>query len=220
MTGQVFEQLGVETIRNLRQLPQETLRQHFGEQGQHLWQLAHGIDDRQVVPDREAKSVSHETTFAQDIDDLEALRAWVLELTEQVVRRLRRHKLLGRTVQLKVRFSNFQTITRSTTLPQPTNLTQVIWKTADRMLSNRLPANHLPVRLLGVGVSGFDHSDQVQHTLFVDEDLAAQTNLDQAADQIRDKFGSASIGRGSGLLHHAKHTPQPKPDNLPPTPER
>jgi DNA polymerase-4 len=220
VTGQVFEQLGVETIRNLRQLPQETLRQHFGEQGQHLWQLAHGIDDRQVVPDREAKSVSHETTFAQDIDDLEALRAWVLELTEQVVRRLRRHKLLGRTVQLKVRFSNFQTITRSTTLPQPTNLTQVIWKTADRMLSDRLPANHLPVRLLGVGVSGFDHSDQVQHTLFVDEDLAAQTNLDQAADQIRDKFGSSSIGRGSGLLHQAKHTPQPNPDDLPPSPKR
>ena len=105
-----------------------------------LWELARGIDDRRVEPDREAKSVSHETTFAKDIDDLEVLRAWALELTEQVARRLRRHKLLGRTVQLKVRFSDFQTITRATTLPRPTNVTEEIWRATEEMLSNRLPA--------------------------------------------------------------------------------
>jgi DNA polymerase-4 len=215
VTEKVFERLGVQTIRDVRHLPLETLRQHFGEQGKHLWELSRGIDDRRVVPDREAKSVSHETTFAEDVDDLEVLRAWVLELTEQVSRRLRRHDLLGRTVQLKVRFSDFQTITRSRTLPRPTNVTQEIWKATDEMLSTRLPAKHLAVRLLGVGVSGFDNPDQTQRSLFDDEDHAAQANLDQAADHIREKFGSTAIGRASGLLHQVKQSSHPKPSDPP-----
>jgi DNA polymerase-4 len=216
VTGQVFERLGVRTIRDLRQFPLEALRQRFGEHGQHLWELARGIDERRVIPDREAKSVSHETTFTEDIDDLEVLRAWVLELTEQVTRRLRRHQLLGRRVQLKVRFSDFQTITRSMTLPRPTNVTQEIWRATDEMLSNRLPTKHLAIRLLGVGVSDFDNPDQTQRSLFDDEDRVAQVNLDQAADEICEKFGSILIGRASGLLHHAKHTPRPKPGDQPP----
>jgi len=216
VTGRVLDRLGVRTIRDVRQLRPETLRKHFGEHGQHLWDLSRGIDDRKVVPDREAKSVSHETTFAEDIDDLETLRAWVLELTEQVARRLRRHELLGRTVQLKVRFSDFRTITRATTLPRPTNGTQEIWQVADKMLSTRLPAKHLAVRLLGVGVSGFDHPEQTQRSLFDDGEHVVQADLDQAADQIREKFGAASIARASGLLHHVQHTPAPKPGDPPP----
>jgi DNA polymerase-4 len=213
VTGQVFDRLGITTICELRSLSVETLRQHFGEHGVHLGELAHGIDERRVVPDREAKSVSHETTFVEDIDDMDVLRAWVLELTEQVARRLRRHKLLGRTVQLKVRFSDFQTITRSTTLTRSTNTTQEIWQATNKMLSNRLPTKHLAIRLLGVGVSGFDTPHQPQRSLFEDDDHDAQSHLDQAADQIREKFGSTSISRASGLLHQAKHTPQSKPDD-------
>lgn len=211
VTGSVFERLGVRTVRDVRALPLETLQEHFGEHGKHLWELSRGIDERRVVPDREAKSVSHETTFAEDIDDVEFLRAWAVELTEQVGRRLRRNQLRGRTVQLKVRFRDFQTITRSTTLSRPTNVTQEIWHAVDVMLSTRLPANHLAVRLLGVGVSGFDEPDQSQRRLFDDQDHVAQSNLDQATDRIRERFGSASIGRASGLLHHVRHTPQPKP---------
>ncbi|MGB6045025.1 MAG: hypothetical protein WBF93_17855 [Pirellulales bacterium] len=93
-----------------------------------MWELAHGIDHRSVVPDREAKSISHETTFATDIDDPEALRACLLELTEQVARRLRRHALRGRTVEIKVRFADFRTITRSRKLPDPTCSTNDLWK--------------------------------------------------------------------------------------------
>jgi len=215
VTGQVFERLGVRTIRDVRDLPPETLRQHFGEHGQHLWKLSHGIDDRRVVPDREAKSVSHETTFAEDIDDLQMLRTWGLELVEQVARRLRRYGLYGRTVQLKVRFSDFQTITRSKTLSRATHVTQEIWQAVDEMLSSRLPTKRLAVRLLGVGVSGFDNPGRTQRFLFEDEDHDSQTNLDRAADQIREKFGSSSIGRASGLLHQVKHTPHPKPGDSP-----
>src|SRR5690606_33083105 len=90
VTDKTFQRLGIHTIGQLRMLSIETLRQQFGEAGEHFWQLARGIDPRRVVPDREAKSLSHETTFASDLTDLEALRGWLLELTDQVGRRLRR----------------------------------------------------------------------------------------------------------------------------------
>ena len=76
--SKVFQRLGIRTIGQLRQWPMETLRDRFGSQGEHLWRLAHGIDDNAVVPEREAKSISHETTFEQDLDDLEVLRAWLV----------------------------------------------------------------------------------------------------------------------------------------------
>jgi DNA polymerase IV len=75
VTSRVFDRLGIETIGDVRRVPVDEMRQHFGQTGEHLWQLAHGIDERRVVPDRDAKSISHETTFAEDISDLETLRA-------------------------------------------------------------------------------------------------------------------------------------------------
>lgn len=213
VTGKVFEYLGVSTIGDVRALTLEVLQQHFGEYGKHLWELARGIDNREVIPDREAKSVSHETTFAEDIADMEVLRAWALELTEQVGRRLRRHNLRGRTVHLKVRFSDFQTITRAKTLPNPTNVTQEIWSAANELLSNRLPAEHLAVRLIGLGVSGFDNPAKSQLMLFDDDEHDAQTELDKTADQIRERFGASSLNRASSLLHNVKHRPEPRPDD-------
>ena len=210
----VFDGLGVRTVRDVRRLSLEVLEQHFGEKnGRHLWSLSHGLDERRVVPDREARSVSHETTFAEDIDDMEILRAWAIELTEQVAQRMRRYNLRGRTVQLKVRFSDFRTITRSTTLPRPTNVTQSIWAAAEEMLSTRLPAKHMAVRLLGVGVSGFDRVEQKQLSLFDAEEQGSHTRLDSATDKIREKLGSTSIRRASGLLHHVRHVPKPKPND-------
>jgi DNA polymerase-4 len=207
----VLERLGIRTIGQLRGRPVELLRQHFGKAGGHLWELAHGIDDRRVVPDREAKSISHETTFATDIEDLEILRAWLLELTEQVARRLRRHQLRGRTVQLKVRFADFTTITRAQTLPEATNVTVELWQAADELLTQRLPKRRLEVRLLGMGVSGLDGSGQQQRTLFDDKGHRKQTQLDAAADQIREQYGPAGLARAAAMLHGARHRPQPRP---------
>ncbi|MFT5523439.1 MAG: DNA polymerase-4, partial [Pirellulaceae bacterium] len=90
--GKSFEQIGIKTIGQLRLLTREILDARFGAQsGEHLWKLARGIDNRAVVPDRNAKSISHETTFATDVTDKEALRCRLMELTEQVGRRLRHH---------------------------------------------------------------------------------------------------------------------------------
>jgi DNA polymerase IV len=197
--SKVFQQLGIHTVGQLRQWPLDMLQARFGSSGEHLWNLAHGRDDRAVVPEREAKSISHETTFEQDISDMDVLRAWLVDLTEQVAWRLRRHGLRGRTVQLKVRFADFSLITRSCTLPEPTDITDELWRAADELLCQRLPTGHLPVRLLGMGVSGLDDTGLVQGLLFDQEDRQRQTRLDAVADQARARFGSEALRRGSSL---------------------
>lgn len=197
VTGRTFERLGIRTIAQLRMLPTETLTTLFGSSGDHYHKLAHGIDDRRVVPDREAKSISNETTFAADIDDIELLRAWLAELVDQTARRLRRHELKGRTVDIKVRFADFKTITRAVTLPRPTNITQELLDAGLTLLTERLPANHLPIRLLGFGVTGFDHSGSVQRELFDEPERDKLKSLDQVADKITAKFGKSALRRGT-----------------------
>jgi DNA polymerase-4 len=199
VTGQVFERLRIQTIGELRQLSLDTLHQHFGASGEHYWQLARGIDDRPVVPDREARSISHETTFAEDISDIAVLRAWLVDLVEQVARRLRRHNLKGRTVELKVRFADFKTITRSLTLQERTNVTQELLEGGVELLTKRLPPQHQSVRLLGFGVSHLDGGGTSQQHLFDQPDRERLRGLDTVADQIAAKFGTRALRRGGGL---------------------
>ena len=207
--SKVFQGLGVRTIGQLRRLPRSVLKTHFGSHGEHLSELAHGIDKRPVVPDREAKSISHETTFATDLADREALRAWLLELTEQVARRLRRHALRGRTVEIKVRFADFRTITRSRKLPEPTNSTNDLWETANELFNTQVPSDHLPVRLLGMGVMDIDRSGVTQTQLFGAGDRVKQDRLDEVGDRVRERFGSQALSRGSTLEREARHRPKP-----------
>lgn len=205
VTDKTFQRLGIHTIGQLRMLSIETLRQQFGEAGEHFWQLARGIDPRRVVPDREAKSLSHETTFASDLTELVALRGWLLELTDQVGRRLRRQQRRARTVHIKVRFSDFRTITRSRTLAQATDVTREFWQAASELLTQALPPGRLTdrsgVRLLGMGVSGFAEHQAVQQLLFEEPDEQQhlkQRQLDRVADAVRARFGTAALRRGSG----------------------
>ena len=208
VTGGRFRDLGISTIADLRRLKQETLHELFGEQGDHLWRLARGIDDRDVIPDRKAKSISHETTFAVDIDDREILEAWLLELSDQLGSRLRRSRLTGKVLHLKVRFSNFQTLTRSLTLANQTNVTQEIFDSAIELFRNRVD-RRLPIRLLGVGMSRFDNSSMRQQSLFDESGHDQQSQLDEMSDQIRTKFGHDALSRASRLMHDTRHRPQP-----------
>lgn len=199
VTGEFLERSGVRTIEQLRQMPLETLNYLFGTSGEHYWRLAQGIDDRRVVPDREAKSISHETTFAEDIADGELLRAWLVELVAQVARRLRRHGIKGRQVELKVRFADFKTLTRSLTLTEPTNITQELQEAGLELLERRLPAGHLPVRLLGFGVQRLTDGNVTQQQLFDEPDRKRYQQLDRVADQITERFGKLAIRRGVRL---------------------
>ncbi|WP_397570379.1 DNA polymerase IV [Schlesneria sp. T3-172] len=199
VTGQVFDRLAIRTIGQLRQMPLNRLKELFGTAGEHYWQLAQGIDGRKVVPDREAKSISNETTFAEDISDPAILRAWLVDLVEQVARRMRRHDLKGRSVEIKVRFPDFQTVTRSLTVTEPTNITRELLEAGLELLLNRLPQRQQPIRLLGFGVSRFDGSEKSQQLLFDQPHRQRQQQLDRIADQIAEKFGKSAIHRGTRL---------------------
>ena len=190
--------MGVVTIGDLRRLPDERLRSRFGNSAAHFARLARGIDDRQVVPDRDAKSISHETTFATDIADHEVLRSWLLELTEQVATRLRRQDLQGKTVFIKVRYADFRTVTRSESLDAPTSVTRELYVTAARLLQAQLGRNSQPVRLLGMGASGIGSESLEQGQLFESEDREQQRRIDSVVDAVKTRFGNRSMRRGGG----------------------
>jgi DNA polymerase-4 len=192
--------LTILTIGQLAATPEKLLIDHFGEMGAHIWRLAHGEDDRSVVPDREAKSISAETTFAQDIADRHVLRVVLLELVDQVAGRLRQSGLRAQTIDLKLRSSDFRTRTRSQALAAPTNSTDSLWKAAVDLFKRALAEEILPLRLLGAGVTRLSAAGAVQRGLF-DEELDRQHALDHTVDAIRGKFGTSAIHRGSSLEH-------------------
>lgn len=194
---EMLAKIGVTTVERLRNTPLASLEQCFGEStANHLYGLAHGRDSRSVVPDREAKSITHETTFPVDVADPDVLRSCLLDLTEQVARRLRRNKLYGRTVHLKVRFNDFKTLSRAHSLPSPTHSTNEIWEAVARHLLTRVDLQLQPVRLLGIGLSSLGRTRERQKTLF-DDNSERDSEIDSATDAIRDKFGGTAIQRGS-----------------------
>jgi len=199
VTEQTFKRFAITTIGQLRQLSRESLNDLFGSFGEHYWLLSHGIDNRPVVTDREAKSISNETTFSEDIRDIEDVKAWLITLVEQVARRLRNHDRTGRTIDLKIRFSDFKTLTRSLTLSTSTNITSELLEAGIELLCNRLPKDHLPIRLIGFGVSQLDQPGMVQLQLFDEAEREQQRSLDKVADQIAKKFGKHALHRAAGI---------------------
>ncbi|MFQ5994754.1 MAG: DNA polymerase IV [Acidiferrobacterales bacterium] len=199
VSAAVLQRIGVRTIADLRGQSRQRLRELFGKNGEHLWRLARGIDHRPVTPDHEAKSISHETTFEDDLTDVAVLRAWLLQLTEQVGLRLRRHHLQARTINVKIRFADFKTITRAHTVPEPTDTSQKLWQVATNLLETNLPVGHVGVRLLGMGVSGLERKHGGQTDLFDGESRLRQELLDAVSDKVKNRFGSSALRRGTGL---------------------
>jgi len=202
--------LGVRTVADLAALPRQLLVDRLGPgAGVHLHELSLGHDDRPVVPDAEPKSISHEETFAKDLVSMDALRTEVVKLSEAVAARLRHHGYRGRTVQLKVRYHDFSTVTRSHTLDEPTDRGTDLVHLAWSMLL-RLPVER-GVRLLGVGAANLTRGDEPRQPeqlsfddLFGDAPVPSSTEVstaprewdraNSAVDAIRDRFGSDLIG--------------------------
>jgi DNA polymerase-4 len=193
--------LGIHTIGQIAELPEEILTGHFGAMGSHLWRLSQGQDDRRVVPDRDAKSISTETTFGEDIGDREQLRACLLTLTDHLAARLRRCELHARTLEVKIRSSDFRTCHRAQALPEPSNITEVLWQVAKAIFERGLTDDLLPLRLLGVGASKLSSGTGTQPGLFDAPVRERQQSLDKAIDAIRGQFGSGALKRGSGMEH-------------------
>jgi DNA polymerase-4 len=191
--------LGVRTVGELAGLPERLLADRLGGPGRQAWRLARGQDDRPVVPDRQAKSLSAETTFPQDVGDREALRAWLLGLVEHLAGRLRQAGLRARTAELKLRSSDFRTRHRAQALPVPTDSTDLLWRAAAGLLDRGLSRDLLPLRLLGVGATRLTGGPGVQGELFGGGQRERRQALDRAVDAIRGRFGAAAIRRGSLL---------------------
>jgi DNA polymerase-4 len=191
-----FEEIGVRTFGDARRLSRARLRERFGEVGEHFHELVRGIDDRPVVPDREAKSISHEHTFAHDVEDLAYLRGVLLGQTEHVAGRLRQHDLVARTVTLKIRSPEFVTITRRSTLPAPTDRTDILWQAVAELFDRWAQRRPHPVRLLGAGVAQLSAAAGQQLALFDQAEADRRRQLDHTVDRIRQRFGRDAIRRG------------------------
>ena len=207
-----FHRLNVKTIKDLRGLDRNTMTQFFGINSEHFWRLSRGLDTRPVVPDRIAKSVSHETTFSRDIMDPEPLRAWLLELTQQVGRRMRRHEIRGRTVQIKVRFSDFRTITRSLSLGEPSSSSNELEAAVEELFSRVEITDG--IRLVGMGVSNLTSAETKQQMLFDNEQRNRDNRLDEMKDQLKDRFGHDAIRRGTSVEHDISRRPDPRVNDL------
>lgn len=200
-----LERLGVATVADIAALPERTLTHALGDaSGQHLHRLANGIDDRGVVPDGEAKSISHEETYAHDLFEVERIDAELVRMADAVGARLRRHERFARTVTLKVRFGDFTTITRSHTLRRPTDSSTEISRVARELAGSVDPSPG--VRLLGVGVAGFvtEANDQLSFEDLLGAEspgaaLESWRDAEAALDDLRERFGTDVIGPGSAL---------------------
>lgn len=203
-TSASLERIGVQRMSELMTLPLAQLERRFGRsRGRALYELALGIDDRKVESDREVRSISQESTFAIDVDDEDVLRSTIRAQTDEVMRRCRNSEVLGRTVTLKIRYSDFSTITRSKTERSPFAAASSAARVAE-LLFDALE-NQEGVRLLGVAISNLepvtDRGRQLE--LFGSEEAELgevderQAEVEVATDEIRRRFGPSSIALGA-----------------------
>jgi DNA polymerase-4 len=208
-TAEKLAGIGINRIGELAQTPPETLQMIFGRFGPDLRDRALGLDDRPVETEHDVKSVSNEVTFARDLAAYDALEKAFRSLAEQVGRRLRKQSLAGSTIQIKLRWRDFTTLTRQTTLPYVTNLDQEIFETAISLFKENWPEGK-PVRLIGVGVSGLGPPTR-QLSLW-DQDTEKEAHLLKAVDNLREKYGQDIIQRAYHLKPEDGQDP-PKPKN-------
>ena len=191
-TGRRLSSMGIETVADLAAQPRHRIEAGIGKAaGIHLHALAQARDDRPVVVDQELMSIGHEETFARDLSTHEQLRPHLMRIADAVASRARNGSVLGRTVTIKVRFADFITITRSTTVPEPVDGARAIAFEAEQMLTKLDPTPG--IRLFGISLSQLVDGSVRQLTL--DEvEGPAWTEADGVVDRIRERFGSDSIG--------------------------
>ena len=194
-TAERLAELGIHTIGDLASLPEADLVRRFGKHGAELSRHARGMDDSPIITEHEAKSISNETTFTRDTKDPEQLRKTLRQLSEGVGRQLRKSGLRGRTVKLKLRWSDFTTLTRQTTLPEPSDLDEQIYAAALGLFEGTWKPTR-PVRLLGVGVSHFEAPPARQLSLWDAASTADRQRLQQALDELQERYGKNAIRRG------------------------
>ncbi len=192
-TRERLERFNIRTIGDLADYPDVELADKFGKHGYDLSLRAKGIDKRGIVTQRGIKSVSNERTFGEDLDRKSEVLKHINKLADQVSKRLIKKDLRGKTIQIKLRWSDFTTLTRQTTLPHTTNEYKVIQKIAEELL-NQVWQEGRKVRLIGVGVHNLD-TDAHQLGLW-DTDYQRNIKLQETLKDIKGKYGENVISRG------------------------
>ncbi|MBK5928135.1 DNA polymerase IV [Rhodobaculum claviforme] len=189
---------GIHRISDLLRWDEAALVARFGAQGARLWRLARGIDARPVSADAPVKSISNETTFGEDIAAPELLGAHLWRLSEKVADRAKAHGLAGRVVTLKLKRADFRLLTRRSSLREPTQMADAIWRAADPLLAAEAP--RAPFRLIGVGLSDLGPAGAADRTGdLLDAQHARRAAAERATDAIRARFGAGAILRGRAL---------------------
>jgi DNA polymerase IV len=184
-------QRGYRLIADLQRADVNELMKQFGGEGQRLWRLARGMDDRRVVPDRGAKNISAETTFENDIRDFATLERLLWKLSEKVSARLKNSNLAGSTVTLKLKTADFRQRTRSQSIHSPTQLAAKIFAISREMLAREIDGTAF--RLMGTGVSALKPGSAADDSDMLDR---RSVHAERAMDDLRKKFGSAAVIRG------------------------
>jgi DNA polymerase-4 len=188
---QRFARDGVRTIGDLQRIDQVELMRRYGAEGARLARLARGLDDRPVKADREAKSISAETTFEHDIADYRPLELRLWRLTEKVSARLKANELAGTTVTLKLKTADFRIRTRASSLAHPTQLAARIFAAGRDLLARETDGTVF--RLIGIGVSGLSDADGADFADLLDRRTA---EAEQAMDRLRERFGDEAVVKG------------------------
>lgn len=185
---------GLRTIGDLQRAGERELARRYGAEGARLARLARGLDDRPVKADREAKSISAETTFDRDLHEFRALELKLWRLTEKVSRRLKANALAGATVTLKLKTADFRIRTRAQSLAHPTQLASRIFGAGRDLLARETDGTMF--RLIGIGVSALTDADGADFADLIDRRAA---EAEQAIDRLREKFGDDAVVKGLAL---------------------
>ncbi|HMN71449.1 MAG TPA: DNA polymerase IV [Rhodoblastus sp.] len=188
---------GLATMADIQAREETDMMRALGPEGQRLWRLANGIDHRAVSPDREAKSISSETTFDADISDEETLARALHALTEKVASRLKKADLAGRSITLKLKTADFRIRTRSRSGLRPTQLAARIFPVARDMLAPEI--GKARYRLIGVGVGDLVEGAEGDAADLADPDIGKAKAAETAMDEIRAKFGGGAVVKGIGF---------------------
>ena len=190
-TEQRLAQRGFRTIADLQRADEIELMKQFSAEGRRLWRLARGIDDRSVVPDRGAKTISNETTFDTDIADFTTLEKTLWRLSEKVSSRLKSSELAGSTITLNLKTADFRQRTRSQSIQAATQLAAKIFAISREMLAKEIDGTAF--RLIGTGVSALRAGSPGDDTDMLDRRSA---DAERAIDGLRKKFGTGAVIRG------------------------
>ena len=194
MAQQRLARDGLRTIGDLQRASESELRRRYGVEGARLARLARGLDDRQVRAEREAKSISAETTFDHDIADFRPLELRLWRLAEKVSARLKTNALAGSTVTLKLKTADFRIRTRAQSLSHPTQLASRIFAAGRDLLARETDGTMF--RLIGIGLSALCDADGADFADLIDRRSA---EAEQAIDRLRERFGDEAVIKGLSL---------------------